>query len=237
MIFDPPFIPATLLCRYKRFLADVRFRDGVIVTAHCPNTGTMLGCTEPGSDAWVSVSDNAKRKYPHTLEIVRARTGLVGVNTARANRIIEQALKAGAIRQLTDYPELRREVAVPDEKGRFDFLLDGRGDGRCYVEVKSMTLALEDGRGAFPDAVSERASRHVRALARQVEAGHRGVLLFCVQHTGISYATLADEIDAAYGESVRGAVAAGVEVLAYGCDVAPTGIALCEELEVRLAKR
>ena len=234
MPFDPPLLPCTLLRRYKRFLADVRFPDGQEITVHCPNTGAMLGCSAPDSPAWVSLSDNKARKYAHTLEIVRTQLGDVGVNTGRANRLVEEALEAGTLQALSGYESVRREAAIPDEKGRFDFELARPGDAGCFVEVKSMTLGRENGRGAFPDAVSERAARHVRALARQVQAGRRAVLLFCVQHTGIEVATLAEDIDPGYAEAVRKAVDEGVEVLAYGCEVDPAGIAITRPLAVDL---
>jgi sugar fermentation stimulation protein A len=223
VIFDPPLIPCVLRRRYKRFLADVEFDDGERVTVHCPNTGAMTGCAPPDSRAWVSVSTNPARKYRHTLEVVRTPLGDVGINSARANALVAEALAAGAIDALAGYPRFVREVRAPDEQGRFDFLMTGAPPD-CYVEVKSMTLALGGGRGAFPDAVSERAKRHVEALERLCKSGCRGVLLFCAQHSAIRCANLAEDIDPDYAAAVRRALASGVEVIAVACAVSAVGI-------------
>ncbi len=234
MRFSPPLAPGVLVRRYKRFLADVEVAGRGVVTMHCANTGAMLGCDTPGSPAWFSASGNPKRKYPESLELVEvpdgAHTCAVCINTARPNAVVAEALAAGRITELRGGP-WRREVAIPGEAGRFDFAL---GDALpTFVEVKSVTLC-RDGVGAFPDAVSERARRHVGALARCVGRGHRAVLLFCVPHTGIRRVTVADDIDPRYGEAVRDAVAAGVEVLAYGCVVTPEEVAIDRALPVDL---
>ena len=235
MRIEPPFARATLLKRYKRFLADVSLPDGRMLTVHCPNTGAMLGCAEPGSEAWLSDSGNPARKYRHTLEVVVAAAGRVGVNTARANRLVEEAVADRSLPPFEDCDLVRREAPIPDEPGRFDLLLED-GDGRpYYLEVKNMTLCDASGRGSFPDAVSERAVKHVLALRRRVEAGDRGALVFCVQHTGVRLATLADEIHPEYGAVVRAAAASGVEVHAFGCRVEPDEIRIDTTLPVDLA--
>jgi sugar fermentation stimulation protein A len=230
---DPPLQQGRLQRRYKRFLADVEIADRSAITVHCPNTGAMLGCSEPGSEVWFSDSGNDKRKYRHTLEVVCTPLGRVGVNTARANRLVEEAIAAGDLEQLAGYSQLKREVAIPDESGRFDFLLSAP-TRRCFVEVKSLTLGFAGGRGAFPDAVSERALRHVNALVRRVQGGDRAVLVFCVQHTGIRRATTADEIHPAYGAALRAAVRQGVEVYAYGCEIEHDRIAIAHQIPVEL---
>jgi sugar fermentation stimulation protein A len=233
VIFDPPLQPARLLRRYKRFLADVRCDDGRTMTLHCANTGAMTGCAEPGLEVWYSTSASPARKYPHSLEVVCTPFGRVGVNTSRANHLIAEALTGMRLAPLVGYERIRREVAVPDGSARLDFCLDGAG-GRCWVEVKSMTLADRHGRGAFPDAVSERAMRHVEALVTRRRLGERAVLVFCAQHTGIRWATTADEIDPAYGAAVRAAAREGVEVYAWGCGIEPGSITPGEQLPVRL---
>ena len=245
--FAPALSRGTLLRRYKRFLADIETPDGSCLTVHCPNTGAMTGCAEPGFEAWYSQSSNPKRKYPHTLEVIVADTGRVGVNTARANALVKESLEARLLPPFAGFGLERAEAAIPDESGRFDFLLHSDSvevAGRnaepvdraqvCYVEVKNMTLCDGAGRGSFPDAVSERAIRHVRALQRRVQAGQRGVLLFCVRHTGITRATLADEVHPAYGEAVRAAVADGVEVYAFGARIEVDEICISAELPVDL---
>lgn len=234
MRFDPALSRGRLRLRYKRFLADLTTPEGAALTVHCPNTGAMLGCSEPGSEAWYSDSGNARRKYRHTLEVVVNGMGRVGVNSARANALIRESLEAGALEPFAGCILVRAEAPIPDESGRFDFeLADGAGRA-CFVEVKSMTLCDARGRGSFPDAVSERAVKHVRALERRVQEGARGALVFCAQHTGIIRATLADEIHPAYGEAVREAVATGVEVYAFGCLIEPGEIRIRGELPVDL---
>jgi sugar fermentation stimulation protein A len=236
MIFDPPLAEGELIQRYKRFLADVRTDSGEVLTIHCPNTGAMTGANLPGSEVWYSTSDNPKRRYPHTLEVVRTPAGRIGVNTGRANRLVEEALEQGTIDGLTGYETIRREAAIPDERGRFDFKLSAPERPVCYVEVKNMTLAYPDGRGAFPDAISDRALKHLHALQAAAKRGERAVLLFCVQHTGISVATPADEIDPAYAQSLRDAARCGVEVLALGCVLERTEIRIDRQIPVDLSQ-
>jgi sugar fermentation stimulation protein A len=222
VIYEPELRPGTLVRRYKRFLADVVTADGGLVTMHCPNTGAMTGCAEPESRVWYSTSDNQKRKYAHSLEQVEtARGERIGINSAFANALVGEALADERIPELAGYAEQIREVAVPDGPGRFDFKLSAADRPACFVEVKSVTLCLEGGLGLFPDARSERALRHARALQRRVRDGDRAVLLFCVQHTGIVRVSCATQIDPDYAGSVRDALDAGVEVLAYAADVTP----------------
>lgn len=216
--------PALLRKRYKRFLADVGLPDGSEITLHCPNTGSMKNCLLPDSPCWYSVSDSKTRKYPQTLEVVSTPGGhLAGINTARTNELVEAALRAGVIRELQGYTILKREVVYGEEKSRIDFLLTGHPqDARaCYLEVKNVTLMEAEGLGYFPDAVSERGSKHLRELMLMVAQGHRAVLLFCVQHTGIQQVSPADHIDPAYGATLRAAIAAGVEVIAYAAQIKP----------------
>ena len=226
MRYQPALSRGRLLRRYKRFLADVETCRGQVLTVHCPNTGAMTGCADPGSEVWYSV-------YPHTLEVVCSRYGRVGINTARANALVAEALELGRLPDLVGCSAVRREAPIPGGSGRFDFRLD-YADRPCWLEVKSMTLCDADGRGAFPDAVSERALRHLRALQARRRAGDRAVLLFCVQHTGVRYATAADEIDPGYGRALREARDAGVEVLAFGCAIEPDEISLTDPVPVRL---
>ena len=221
MIIDPPFEKATLLRRYKRFLADLALPSGETLTVHCPNTGAMTGCAEPGSEAWYSTSGNAKRKYPHTLEVVCAGADRVGVNTGRANAIVAEALESGLVPQLAGYQNIRREVRAPDGSGRFDLFLQGGSAADAFVEVKSMTLAGEGGVGYFPDAVSERALKHVRSLVEAGRRGYRAALVFCVQHTGISEARPAAHIHPAYAEALAEAAGSNVELYALGVEIEP----------------
>ncbi|MES3007744.1 MAG: DNA/RNA nuclease SfsA [Pseudomonadota bacterium] len=237
MRFAHPLQEAILIKRYKRFLADVMLADGSTTTLHCPNTGSMLRCAEPGSRVWYSVADNPARKYPFTWELVEVEGGhKVGINTGRANAVVKEALQAQLIPALRGYATLQGEVVYGNEGSRVDFLLSGAVEGVnapeqiCYLEVKSVTLGLGNGFGAFPDAVTTRGLKHLRELMAMCENGHRAVLLFCVQHTGIETVMPADQIDPAYGKALREVQAAGVEVLAWGCDIGPEEIVLRREL-------
>lgn len=226
MVFDPPLVPCTLLRRYKRFLADVRFASGEVATAHCPNPGRMLGCADPGSAAMVGGSGNPGRKLRHTLELVHNGTCWIGVNPVLANAIAAEGILAGAVPELAGYPGLRREAAW-GAGTRFDILLTGGRGEECYVEVKSATLAAADGCSAFPDAVTARGARHIRELLAVRASGHRAVLLFVVQRSDARRGfRAAEEIDPVYARALRQAHAAGLEVYAHLADAGPKGIVL-----------
>lgn len=241
MKFAEPLLEGRLIRRYKRFLADVRLPDGEEVTAHCPNTGSMLGCQPDNARVWLSRSDNPKRKLKYTWELVETTPGVLAcVNTARPNAQAREAIEAGRVPELGGYTDCRAEVRYGDEKSRIDLLLSGHPDkADAWVEVKNVTLAGGP-RGYFPDAVTERGQKHLRELMAQVEKGDRAVLFFVVNHTGIEEVRPADHIDARYGELLRQARAAGVEVLAYraalaGPDGHPSGrLDLIEAVPVSL---
>lgn len=231
-----------LIRRYKRFLADIELENGQQITLHCPNTGSMKNCLFPGHRVWFSDSHNPKRKYPCTWEQAEIpvqfggeeRMTLAGLNTGKANPLVEELLKSGKVEALTDYGTMRREVKYGAENSRVDFLLTQEGLPDCYLEVKSVTLAMGDGLGLFPDAVTSRGTKHLRELKEIGEQGGRAVLFFCVQHTGIDHVAPADEIDPKYGQALREAIAAGVEVMAWGAEMSPEGIELTRELPVRI---
>ena len=227
MKFEPVLQPARLLRRYKRFLADIELPCGEEVTIHCPNTGSMKHCIVEQSPCWYSVSDNPKRKYPFTWEIATTTSGhLAGINTGRANSLVYEAIETGIITELSAYHTIKPEVKYGSENSRIDFLLSADNQSDCYVEVKSVTLGFDDGCGLFPDAVSARGTKHLRELMEVVQKGYRAVLVFCVQHNGIQSVAPADEIDPAYGQTLREAVDRGVEVLAYGANISPAEITL-----------
>jgi sugar fermentation stimulation protein A len=231
----PPLTEGRLLRRYQRFLADVELADGTVVTAHCPNTGSMQGCKDPGSRVWLSASDNPKRKLPWTWEIVEADGVLVGLHTGRTNALVREAIEAGRIPALAGYQRLRGEVPYggPDgRRSRIDLLLEADGRPPCYVEVKNVTAAVTGGLGYFPDAVTERGTKHLREMAEEVARGHRAVLFFCVQRGDVREVRPADHIDPEYGRTLRQVLAQGVEVLAYGAEVLPSGIQLLHPLPV-----
>ncbi|QYJ89322.1 DNA/RNA nuclease SfsA [Shewanella halotolerans] len=234
MIFTPPFEQGKLLRRYKRFLADVLLDDGTEITIHCPNTGSMRNCLFPGERVWFSTSDNPKRKYAHTWEQAASDEGhIIGINTGRANALAAEAIEAGVISELTGYDHLRREVKYGSENSRIDLLLESEDKPACYIEVKSCTL-LEQGQGYFPDAVTTRGQKHLRELMEMVKQGHRAVLLFVVQHTGITTVAAARHIDPEYAELLTQAHQAGVEILAYSCELSPSAARLIKSCPVKL---
>jgi sugar fermentation stimulation protein A len=222
-------IKGSLLRRYKRFLADVELENGEVVIAHCANTGKMTGCAESGVIVWLSQNNNPARKLKYSWELTETEAGhIIGIHSAKANDIGDEALLAKRVEPLAQYKNIQREVKVGNNS-RIDFVLSNNIE-QCFVEVKSVTLLGENGIGMFPDTVSERASRHVQELITVKQQGHRAVLFFCVQHSGIDVVCPADEIDPAYGDIVRQAIAAGVEVLAYGCELSVAEIKLTKTL-------
>jgi sugar fermentation stimulation protein A len=233
MQFDPPLEEARLLRRYKRFLADVVTTDGEELCIHCPNTGSMFNCMAPEGRIWFSRSNDPKRKLPGTWEISETPQGrLACVNTGRANALVEEALRAGVIAELNGFTGLKREVAYGVENSRVDFRLD-YPEGPAYVEVKSVTLGFAGTDvAAFPDAVTTRGAKHLRELSALARAGVRAVQLYCVNLTGIEAVRAASEIDPAYGMALHEAQAAGVEVLAYGCELSPSGMRLTRRLQL-----
>ena len=230
MLFQSRLVRGTLVQRYKRFLADVRLPNGEIVTAHCTNTGSMLGCKEPGSAVYLSLSPNKGRKLAYTWEMIQVNRIWIGINTLHPNRLVAEAIEAGDIAELRGYTTIRREVKV-GAHSRLDLCLEG-SHGRCYVEVKNVTVAFE-GAAAFPDAVSERATKHLKELIRLKRRGHRAALVFVIQRGDCDYFRPADEIDPEYGRWLRRAVKAGVEALPYVANVTPQGIVLTEKIETR----
>jgi sugar fermentation stimulation protein A len=247
MKFEFPLKKGKWIKRYKRFMVDLTLADGSELTVHSANTGTMKNCFVEGGDAWYWDSQNEKRKYPHSLELTQTPSGHVAcINTSRPNHLAVEAIKNGTVKELQDYQELKTEVRYGDERSRIDILLSG-GKQNIYVEVKNTTLLektkngepyedgdTEEGVGYFPDSVSDRASKHLRELMRMVELGHRGVIFFCVNHTGIKQVKPADHIDKLYGQLLREAAEKGVEILAYASHIDEHEIRLDHSLPVVL---
>lgn len=234
MQFSSSLQPARLIHRYKRFLADVTVQ-GQTLTLHCPNTGKMTGCAEPGSLIYFSTSNNAKRKYAHTWELTRTAAGdFICVNTARANELVAEALADGVIAEFAGYGWVRPEVRYGHEGSRIDFLLSAEDKPDCYIEVKSVTLLEQRGQGYFPDTVSVRAQKHVRELIACRQAGHRAAILFCVLHTGITRVSPAAHLDPVYAELLGQAMAAGVACLAWQAEISPRGMRLVRPLPFTL---
>ena len=223
MKFHAPLIRGTLIQRYKRFMADVRLDDGTAVVAHCANSGSMLSVCAPGSEVWLSPAANPDRKLQYSWELIRVGDALIGINTMHPNKIAAEAIGEGLIPALAGYVSLRREVKY-GKNSRIDILLESPGRPPCYVEIKNVSLCRDAGLLEFPDAVTARGAKHLDELAAQVKAGSRAVMLFLAQRADCHAFVAAADIDPVYAAGLRRAREAGVEVLAYACDVSQDNI-------------
>jgi sugar fermentation stimulation protein A len=237
MQFSAELIPATLVKRYKRFLADVVLPTGETVTVHCANPGSMLGLSAVGARVWLSKSSNPKRKLAHSWELIEVDFGgaagpeLVGINTGHPNVLAAEAIAAGRIAELAGYTTVRREVKY-GKASRVDFLLEADGRPPCYVEIKNVHMMREPGLAEFPDAVTKRGAKHLGELSDMVAAGARAVMLYLVQIGSAERFALARDIDPGYGRAFDAARAAGVEAIAYRCHISCGGIEVTEPVTV-----
>ena len=231
MRFSPPLAEGRLIRRYKRFLADVELATGEAVTVHVANPGAMQGLAEPGMRVFVSKSASLTRKLAWSLELVDAEGILVGINTSHPNRLVADAVGDNAITEFTGYDMLRREVAY-GKNSRIDILLSGAGKPDTYIEIKNVHFSREKGRAEFPDSVTTRGTKHLGELTSMVAAGKRAAMLYLVQRSDTTSFALARDIDPIYGAAFDVAYAAGVEMLAYQCNVTPEGIAITTRLPV-----
>lgn len=239
------YIEGRLIKRYKRFLADVELDNGEVITAHTGNTGSMKGCSEPGSRVWLYDSENPKRKYRYSWDLVEDLSGnLIGIHTTRANKLVHEAIDNGTIKELQDYSEVRPEVKYLQSNTRFDFLLvkgltksllaKQDSSDSCFVEVKNVTAKRDAEIAIFPDAKTERGKKHLKTLIEAVEQGYRAVIFFCIQRSDVTVFKPADEIDPEYGALLREACASGVEALAYKAYLSPKEIYLSEKIPIKL---
>ena len=228
MKFDPPLLNGLLLRRYKRFLADIRLADGSEITVHCPNTGAMRGCSAPGSPAAISEAKNPRRKYHHTLEMVKMNGGWIGVNTALTNKLVMEAVAAGKVSQWQDVEKMKAEVTISKET-RLDLQLFHQDGSNTLVEIKNCSLA-EEGCAMFPDAVTVRGTKHLRTLQTLAAAGRKAAMLLLVQRMDADRFRPAWEIDPTYAAAFAEAQAAGVTILVYQAEVNPEGIEVVHQL-------
>jgi sugar fermentation stimulation protein A len=235
MRFPAPLVPATLVKRYKRFLADVVLPSGETITAHCANPGSMIGLNVPGARVWLSTSQNPKRKLAHSWELIEVDFGggaeLVGINTAHPNALAAEAITAGLIGELAGYARIRREVRY-GRNSRVDFLLEDDRRPSCYVEIKNVHLMRRPGLAEFPDAVTKRGAKHLAELSGTVAAGARAVMLFLIQIGSARGFALARDIDPGYGQAFDRARACGVEAFAYRCGITRDGIEVAEPVPI-----
>jgi len=219
MQFESPLIKATLIKRYKRFLADVILEDGSTTTVYCSNTGKMTGCGDPNDIIWLLPNANPKRKYKLSWELTETQSNhLICVNPIRANQLVEEAINKGLIKELLGYSTLNREVKYGEENSRIDFLLSDKNSPDCYVEIKSCTLR-ENNQGYFPDTITTRGQKHLRELIAMKEKGYRSVLIFVILHSGIISVKPAEHIDRKYARLYQLAEAKGVEILFYSTNI------------------
>jgi len=223
MRFSSPLIPARLERRYKRFLFVAILADGSAVTGSCPNTGSMLGLTAPGSRVWLMRHESATRKYAHSLELVEADGTIVGINTGRPNALAEEAIRSGLVNDLGDYAELRREQKY-GVNSRVDILLDDPRRGRAYVEVKNVHYMRATGLAEFPDSVTARGAKHLDELSTVAQAGHRAIMVFVIQRGDCDRLRLCRDLDPVYAAAFDRAVACGVEAYAVRCQISPEEI-------------
>ena len=230
MRFADPLIPGVLIKRYKRFMADVELHNGETVTAHCANSGSMLGLKEPGSKVWLSPAHNPKRKLRFTWELIDVGGHLVGINTSRPNGLVEEAIKNGVIGELQGYDHIRREVKY-GENSRIDLLLKSAALPTCYVEVKSVTLKRGDD-VQFPDSVTARGTKHLVELSKVAGHGKRAVMVYLAQRDDGDQFSIAKDIDPVYAGNLKQAVDSGVEILCYACTMALDEIRVANSIPI-----
>ena len=237
MRFQTDLVPARLIRRYKRFLADCRLEDGREVTAHCANPGSMMGLAAEGTKIWLEPNDDPKKKLKFGWRLVEHEDGhFTGVDTSLPNRVLRTALEARAISALAAYTTVRPEVKY-GTNSRVDFLLGGDALPDAYVEVKSVTLSRHRGLAEFPDSVTARGAKHMSELAHMARAGHRAVLLYLVQRTDCTHVDIAADIDPTYAAAHADATKAGVETLCVGTLITPQGIHIAAPLALgRMAR-
>ena len=232
MKFSQRLIPGTLVRRYKRFLSDIELADGEIVTAHCPDPGSMIGLDAPGSSVWVSRATNPSRKLAYSWELIRVDGHLVGINTSLPNALVEEALRAKRIPELAGYRAIRREVPY-GRNSRVDFFLEDDAKGECYVEVKN--VHLKRGPAAeFPDSVTARGTKHLHELMDMVDQGARAVMMYVVQRDDCDSFAIAADIDPVYAEALDRALDKGVEAISYQCRVSLEAIELEKPLPLAI---
>lgn len=229
MLLPQPLVRGRLVSRYKRFFADLVLDDGQEVTAHCPNPGAMLGVREPGLVAWASWSPDPKRKLAYTLQMIEQGNALVGINTLLPNKLVAEALAAGAIPELTGYDTVRPEVKY-GEASRVDFLLTAEGRPPCWLEVKNCHFSRTPGLAEFPDCKAERSTRHLAELSARVAMGERAVVLFVVQREDCETFQACADLDPAFARGLEAAAKAGVEVLVYACGIGTEAIGIARSM-------
>ena len=227
MKFKERLLQGTLIKRYKRFFADIKYKNEVI-TAHCPNSGSMMGLLDSGNKVWFSIASNLNRKLKYTLEIIESEKKMVGINTQLANKIILEALNKKKIKKLIKFNNIRTEVKFSD-KTRFDFLISNSKE-KCFVEVKNVTLVREEKIAEFPDAITSRGTKHLKELIEAKKQGFKSYILYLIQREDCGYFKIAKDIDEEYKIAYDEAIKSGVKMLCYNCKLSSKEIKLNRQI-------
>ena len=229
MKFTKALIKGKFVKRYKRFFADVKVNKSII-TAHCPNTGSMMGLLDENNDAWVSKNDDPKRKLKFTLEILKSRNNLIGVNTHLANKLVLEGLQNNSFVEFKNLEKIQSEVFYNKET-RFDFLVDKKNQ-KSFIEVKNVTLIRDNKNSEFPDAVTTRGSKHIKTLVEASKKGYNCYVLFLVQISNCKYFKIAKDIDNEYYENYKNAKNVGVNFIAYNCKIGSKEIKIDKKVKI-----
>ena len=231
MIFEKTLIPGELIKRYKRFFVDVKIKDKTI-TAHCPNTGSMMGLLDKGNQIWLSKSENPNRKLNYTLQIIEVKNSKIGINTHLTNKIVLDALQSNYIDIFKNAEKIQREVKF-GENTRFDFLINKK-NRKFLIEVKNVTLCRKKGLAEFPDAVTSRGLKHIKELLKAKSQGYEVFLLYVVQRNDCNRFEIAEDIDPEYCELLKKAVKKKLNVLCYDCKITSKGIKLNRKIKFKI---
>ena len=229
MKYKEKLLQGILIKRYKRFFADINFKNQII-TAHCPNSGSMMGLIEKGNIVWFSKSDNPKRKLKYTLEIIKVKKNLVGINTLITNKLVLEALKSKKIKNLIPFNKIKTESKF-SKNTRFDFLLFN-GKTKCYLEVKNVTLVRNENVAEFPDAITSRGTKHLNELINAKKCGYQSYILYLIQRENCKNFKIADDIDKDYKIAFNKAIKAGVKMLCYDCKISNEEVKLNNQIEL-----
>jgi sugar fermentation stimulation protein A len=231
MNFENPLIAGVLIKRYKRFFADIKVKDQII-TSHCPNTGSMMGLLKDGNKAWISMSNNEKRKLKYTLQIIEDKKNKVGVNTHITNRIVEEALINNKILEFSKNANIEREKKF-GKNTRFDFLISEKNK-KSFIEVKNVTLCRKNRIAEFPDSVTTRGAKHITDLIEAKKQGFKSYLLYLVQREDCDEFNIANDIDPNYSKLLTAAIKKNVKILCYDCKFSSKGIKLNKKIKINI---
>ena len=223
MKFNKKLLQGTLIKRYKRFFADIKYKNKTI-TAHCPNSGSMMGMIDPGNKVWFSTSNNPKRKLKYTLELIEVKNEKIGINTLLTNKIVFEALDNKKISSLVKFKNIKSEVKFSDNT-RFDFFLSNNKE-KCYLEVKNVTLSREKKIAEFPDAITSRGLKHLNELCKAISQGYQSYILYLIQRSDCDSFRIAEDIDEKYKVAFNKAIKSGVKILCYDCKLSNEEIKL-----------